>query len=177
MSPRIPSPRAPEKPSVSEAVEAQKQRRAQKIRDLQDDAQFDRLRTPTARRTLIVAGYLTMLGSSALAWVDPPGLASVTAPLLFLVGLGIALLLNRVVRHAGDPYDDALDERLIVLRDEAFHRSYPILVLAVLGGLLFLMVGLGDDVEHRHLEALFFGVGIAAVMTPLAVLNWSGEND
>lgn len=52
-----------------------------------------------------------MLGSGAIAWVNLAGLVPVTAPVLFLVGLGIARLLNRMVRHVGDPYDDALDER------------------------------------------------------------------
>lgn len=161
---------------VSAAVAAQRQRRAQRIRDLQDDERFDRLRTRLARRVLVVVGYAAALISGAIAWVDPDGLAAAAAPVVFLVGVGVAFLLNRVLRHVAADDDDALDERLLALRDRAFYLSYPVLVLGALAMLMVLMLGLGDAVEHRHLQAVFYTYGTAAAITPLSLLAW-GDHD
>jgi uncharacterized membrane protein len=161
--------------SLSAAVEAERRRRAQQVRDLQDDERFDRWRTPAAHRGLVVVGYLLAVGSGGIAWVDPSGPAAVMAPLVFLAAVGIGFLLHRVERHVADADDDVLDERAIALRDRAFHRSYPVLIFGILFALLALIMGLGDDVEARHLQALFYAYGAGALITPLALLAWGPD--
>jgi uncharacterized membrane protein len=156
----------------SETVAAERDRRAQKVRGLQDDERFDRLRTPGARRGLVVAGYVAAVVAGGLAWADPQGPVAVAAPVVFLLAVGVAFLLNRVARHMTEADDELLDERAVALRDRAFHRSYPVLTFGALGGLLALMLGLGDDVAAHHLQALFYTYGAVAMLTPVTLLVW-----
>jgi uncharacterized membrane protein len=153
--------------------------REKKTHKLQHDERMDRLRTLAARRTLVVVGYLLAATAAGLAWWDPPGLAELAVYLTFLVGVGLWLLLQRVVRGVVDAPDEALDERLVAVRDAAYRTAHTAVFGATGVAIFALMFAAGDgwfvsgfDVEQRHLEALFFAFALGAGMSTSAVLAW-----
>jgi hypothetical protein len=137
------------------------------------DALWNRLRSLGARRALVVTGYVLLVVTVAIAWIDPPGPVSVLAPIAFLAGIAVAFVLRRLVRYAVDPDDDRLDERLISIRGRVYHRAYFALTWAALAAILALMLGV--DPQDRHLQALFYGFGLTAILTPSAMLAWDRD--
>lgn len=158
--------------SFSEARAEAQRVRDQKIRGLQRDKNLDRLRQPGTRRLLVVFGYLTLLAAAVLAWRDPQGNASVVAPLLFLVGLGVAFVLQRTIRKIDELHDDALDERLVAVRDAAFRRAYIAVVWGVVASMLIMMIGVGENLALAHVQALFYAFALGAILTPMAIIAW-----
>lgn len=147
-------------------------RTAHRASRLQHDERFDALRTPRVRRGLVVASFLLWLSSTIV-------LAGWDFENLFLV-LGVltisgALLLNRTVRLVADAPDQALDERLVAVRNAAYRTSYRVLV--VVTGLALFAVSLVEtlgwfDLQGHHLRALLWGFLGVAILLPSAVLAW-----
>lgn len=144
---------------------------------LRSDERFDVFRSLPARRGLVVATFLLWLSAVALTWWD------VRAGNVFLVAgilmLGCYLLLNRAVRLVADAPDQALDERLVAVRNAAYRTSYRTLIVVTgltLAGLSLAvderLAWVAFDLEGHHLRALLFGFLGAAILLPTAVLAW-----
>ena len=160
--------------SFAGARDAARAQREQRARDLQHDERFDAFRTLRARRALVVLGYLALFAAAALSWADLPGLAGVAAHVVFLFGIGVAFVLRRALRQTDDAPDEALDERLVAIRNAAHRSAFYAVVwatLAVLLGLL-LAAGTGFTVETAHLQALFYAFALGAMLAPMAVMGW-----
>lgn len=143
------------------------------------DERFDALRGRPVRRGLVVVSFLLLLGAVALVWRD--GAAEVEAGLqiLYLVVALLAVsgftLVNIAVR-AHWP-EQALDERLVAVRNAAHHTAFRI--VGVITGLALFAVSLAWEVEQipftfepHHLRALMLAFVGLAVMLPGAVLAW-----
>lgn len=134
------------------------------------------LRSLPARRALVIAGYLLLFTASILGLWDLQDLSAFAAPLLYLLGFGVWLLLRRTLRYIDDASDDALDERQIALRNAAYRTSYIAVTAAALVAIVALMFyarfATGDVIEGRHLENLMLTLALGATLTPAAVLAW-----
>lgn len=144
-------------------------RRAQK---LQHDQRFDALRSLPARRALVVAGYLLLVTATVLALWDPLGEGVLVATPVYLLGFGVNIVLRRVLRNVDAERDEALDERLVAVRNAAHRTAYTIVVVATAAAIVALMFTVGDNVEARHLETLFLGLLLGAGLTPVSLLAW-----
>jgi hypothetical protein len=141
--------------SFAGARDAARRHRQQRARDLQhDDQRFDAFRTLRARRALVVLCYLALFAAAALSWTDLPGLAGVAAHVVFLFGIGVAFLLRRALRQTDDAPDEALDERLVAIRNAAHRSAYYAVVWATLAVLLGLLLAAGTEftVAGPHLQ-------------------------
>lgn len=92
------------------------------MRDLAD-TRWDRLRTPGGLRLLIFVAFSVMFAGPPVVWFveDPLGLVT----LAFVVSVFLTwFLLRRAVRLIPDAPDEALDERLMAIRDRAYLGAY-----------------------------------------------------
>lgn len=144
-------------------------RRAQK---LQHDQRFDALRSLSVRRALVVGGYLLLLTATVLALWDPLGEGVLVAAPVYLLGFGVNIVLRRVLRNIDAEHDEALDERLVAVRNAAHRTAYTIVVVATAVAIVALLFTVGDNVEARHLETLFLGLLLGAGLTPVSLLAW-----
>lgn len=101
-----------------------------------DDTQWDGLRTPSAKRTLVIsANIIFVAGTLFLFFVGDNGWAFYTLIHLLLLSVTL-ILLRKSVRLVADAPDDLLDERLVKLRDRAYLNAFKVLagfVLALAG--------------------------------------------
>lgn len=109
------------------------------------DTQWDGLRTPAAKRTLVIGANVIFAGGTLfLLFVGDNGWASYT--LIHFLLLAVSLfLLRKSVRLVADAPDELLDERLVKLRDRAYLNAFRILagyVLALVGAVFGLAVGM-----------------------------------
>lgn len=109
------------------------------------DTQWDGLRTPTAKRALVIgANVIFAAGTIFLSLVGDNGWASYT--LIHFALLFITLfLLRKSVRLVADAPDDLLDERLVKIRDRAYLNAFRILagfVVGLAGAAIGLAVGM-----------------------------------
>jgi hypothetical protein len=157
---------------MAEARQVAHERRVVRARRLQHDERFDALRTLTARRVLVVLGFVLAALGSGLIWRDAGGLSAAAGYAVFLAGFGVYALLQRVLRQSDDAPDEALDERLAAARDAATRTAYQILGTATVAALLVLLLVVRDAAGRRHIEALFLGFALVAVLLPSAVRAW-----
>lgn len=96
-----------------------------------------------------------------------------------LPGLVGWVLLNRAVRLIAEAPDQALDERLVAVRNAAYRTAYR--MVAVVTGLTLLAVSLAVDerlgwtafdLDGHHLRSLLIGFVALAALMPTAVLAW-----
>jgi hypothetical protein len=163
------------RPTSWAATRAEARAREQRRwRRLQHDHRFDRFRSLRMRRALVVAGYGLALVAALLTWLDSAVLFGTLPYLILLAGLGVYAVLSRTVRGTTAAPDEALDERLLALRDAAARVAYQRWGVLAVGAvfLLMLAVGRGFEVEAHHLEALFLGLALTGALTPSAVLAW-----
>jgi hypothetical protein len=149
---------------------------AAQVRALQDDPTFDRLRTRGARRGLVVAAFVALAGVVAAAAADAPVLLIIAA----VPTLAAGWALRRVVRLTADAPDEALDERLVAVRDDAYRHAWTILVPLTMTVLLLLYVAadarrIGLTLQADHVHALFWWVTGAGALLPSAVVAWRAE--
>lgn len=112
---------------------------------LLDDHSRDRLRTPGARRALVIAMTVLIIALPVVSIT-----VDYTAALLVVVPAGLTLLLLRSsVRTIADLPDEYLDERQIALRNLAYLKAYRLLaagaVLLVATAMVFGHPGSGTE--------------------------------
>jgi hypothetical protein len=103
------------------------------------DTRWDWLRTPSGLAILIGLTIAVLYGGPVAVWFFDDGIGLV--PLL-LVGAIFAVwfLLRRAVRLVADAPDDALDERLIAIRDRMYLSAYRQLVSVISVALIGILV-------------------------------------
>lgn len=152
-----------------------------------DDEKWNGLRTKAAKRFLVVAFNLVILGGTiALVLVEDSPWAIYTLIHVLLLGV-FWFLLRRSVRLVADAPDGALDERLRSNRDRSYVGAYQILafLLTLLLTALMVTVVIADSlattstfryefsVTWPQVQALFWLLlGYSAVL-PSMVLAWS----
>lgn len=138
---------------------------------------LDGLRSLRARRGLVMAGYLLTIAAAALAWSGAAGPMDGIAPLVYLLGFGVVLVLRAVLRDLDGAPDDALDERQVALRNAAYRTSYMAVVtvtaLAIVALMFHARFATDDAVDVGHLETVFLTLLLGATLTPAALLAWT----
>ncbi len=152
-----------------------------------DDEKWNGLRTPAAKRFLVVAFNVVVLGGTiALFLVEDGPWAAYTLIHVLLLGV-FWFLLRRSVRLVADAPDGALDERLRSNRDRSYVGAYQILafLLTLLLTALMVIVVLTDSAAETSLfryefsvtwpqvQALFWLLLGYAAALPSMVLAWS----
>lgn len=132
----------------------------------------DSLRRRPVRRGLVAGSFLLLLSAVMLVWANVTGVWYLAVALLF-VAAGWMLT---VVMRAHWP-DQALDERLVAVRNDAYRTSYRI--LGVVTGLGIFAVSAAwqvqaanFDLEPHQLRAVLLAFVGLALMMPAAVLAW-----
>ena len=152
-----------------------------------DDEKWNGLRTKAAKRFLVVAFNVVILGGTIALFLVPDGpWAAYTLIHVLLLGV-FWFLLRRSVRLVADAPDGALDERLRTNRDRSYVGAYQVLafLLTLLLTAVMVIVVLADSsavtssfhyefsVTWPQVQALFWLLlGYSAVL-PSMVLAWS----
>lgn len=152
-----------------------------------DDEKWNGLRTPAAKRFLVVSFNVVILGGTiALFLVEDGPWAAYTLIHVLLLGV-FWFLLRRSVRLVADAPDGALDERLRTNRDRSYVGAYQVLafLLTLLLTAVMVIVVVADSsaetssfhyefsVTWPQVQAMFWLLlGYSAVL-PSMVLAWS----
>lgn len=152
-----------------------------------DDEKWNGLRTPAAKRFLVVSFNVVILGGTiALFLVEDGPWAAYTLIHVLLLGV-FWFLLRRSVRLVADAPDGALDERLRTNRDRSYVGAYQVLafLLTLLLTAVMVIVVIADSsaetssfhyefsVTWPQVQAMFWLLlGYSAVL-PSMVLAWS----
>ena len=162
------------------------------VQDSLEDTRWDGLRTPAAKRALLVSTNLVALVGGALLWFMPEdsgaGFAvSLVALALYLLLLGAGwYLLRQSTRLIADAPDDALDERTVSERNRSYLPAYRVLTTAVMIGWIFVLgftaageeLGVVDDpyvieLTMKELQVLFWGTLFYVAALPSMALAWA----
>lgn len=152
-----------------------------------DDEKWNGLRTPAAKRFLVVSFNVVILGGTiALFLVEDGPWAAYTLIHVLLLGV-FWFLLRRSVRLVADAPDGALDERLRTNRDRSYVGAYQVLafLLTLLLTAVMVIAVIADSsaetssfhyefsVTWPQVQAMFWLLlGYSAVL-PSMVLAWS----
>lgn len=140
---------------------------------LQHDHRYDALRPLPRRRALVVVALGAIAALSGTLWLAG---SAWLAALLWLVAVAGLVLLRRVVRETADLPDDALDERLVAVRDSAYRTAFATvaaLCVAVLVPLWIAVDGFDYTVTAGNLHALLWAVILTTLTLPSAILAWT----
>lgn len=137
------------------------------------DTRWDPLRTPTARRALVVAFAASLAVTTAVfvaagGW----GLVALAAP------IAAVYLLRRSVRTVADLPDEHLDERLVAERDRTYVHAYRVLAAVTVVTVLTLqLVAERATLGFHDVGAAFWLLTLGAVGLPSAVLAWTHPDE
>jgi multisubunit Na+/H+ antiporter MnhB subunit len=96
--------------------------RPEVMKDL-SDTRWDWLRTPRGLTAVIAVSFFVLFVAPVIVWFVDDGIGF--APLVMVAGVFVAwFLLRRAVRLVADAPDDALDERLIEIRNRTYLSAY-----------------------------------------------------
>ena len=152
-----------------------------------DDEKWNGLRTPEAKRFLVVAFNVVILGGTiTLFLVEDGPWAAYTLIHVLLLGV-LWFLLRRSVRLVPDAPDGALDERLRAHRDRSYVGAYQMLafVLTLLLTALMVIIVMRDSsaetslfryeftVTWPQVQAMFWLLLGYSATLPSMVLAWS----
>lgn len=145
-----------------------------RARSFQDDTRFDRFRGLRIRRASVVVTFVLLAAAVAAFWAD----LEIVAPGLAALALISGLLLRRVVRLTADAPDEALDERLIAVRNASYLQAYRVVSSLTVLALLVLSIAVDAsridyETTGAHLTALFWGFLGVSLITPTAVVAWT----
>lgn len=162
------------------------------VQDSLEDTRWDGLRTPGAKRALLVSTNLVALVGGALLWFMPEDsgtgfAASLVGLALYLLLLGAGwYLLRQSTRLIADAPDAALDERTVSERNRSYLPAYRVLTTAVMIGWIFVLgftaageeLGLVDDpyvieLTLKQLQVLFWGTLFYVSALPSMALTWA----
>lgn len=160
-------------------IQQQRSRREARYASKLHDERFGALRSQPARRGLVVTSFLLLFNAIALIWRDSTAKVEAGFHVVYLVVTlltvsGFALVNVAVRAHWPE---QALDERLIAVRNAAHRTAFRI--LGIITGLALFVVSIVWEAEQipfvlepQHLRALLLAfVGLALIM-PGAVLAW-----
>ena len=118
--------------------------RREVMKDLAD-TRWDWLRTTAGLRTVIGLGFFVLFPGPLIVWFVDDEIG--VTPLLLVAGIfGAWFLLRRAVRLVADAPDDALDERLIAIRNRIYLSAFRALATVVgILGISFLIWAFGAD--------------------------------
>ena len=126
------------------------------------DTKWDWLRTPRGLDTVITIAFFTLFVAPVIVWFVDDGIGII--PLVMVVGIFAAwFLLRRAVRLVADAPDEALDERLVAIRNRIYLSAYRALatVLGFLGVAILIWA---------------FQADVSGIMTTTLSLTWSQIN-
>ena len=126
------------------------------------DTKWDWLRTPRGLDTVITIAFFTLFVAPVIVWFVDDGIGII--PLVMVVGIFAAwFLLRRAVRLVADAPDEALDERLVAIRNRIYLSAYRALatVLGFLGVAILIWA---------------FQADVSGIMTSTLSLTWSQIN-
>jgi hypothetical protein len=131
------------------------------MRDLAD-TKWDWLRTPRGLDTVITIAFFMLFVAPVIVWFVDDGIGII--PLVMVAGIFAAwFLLRRAVRLVADAPDEALDERLVAIRNRIYLSAYRALatVLGFLGVAVLIWA---------------FQTDVSGVMTTSLSLTWPQIN-
>jgi len=137
------------------------------------DRWFDRLRSPLARRALVVVAAVLIVASVALQWTGRDGVS--TAGVLALL---VVMLLGLTTRVMAEAPARELDERMVAARNAAFRTAYHLVAVGIVVLLVaFLATSGGEEiaVERGQVIAAVWLVAVTALFLPSAILAWNEE--
>ena len=126
------------------------------------DTKWDLLRTPRGLTAVIGLSFFVLFVAPVIVWFVDDGIGII--PLAMVAGVfAVWFLLRRAVRLVADAPDDALDERLLAIRNRIYLSAFRALatVLAVLGIAVLVWAFQADD---------------SGVMTMTLSLTWPQTN-
>ncbi len=137
------------------------------------DTSYDRFRSPSALRMLVVA-YVVATIALPLCWLAWGAIAGVAA---FLPWLGVFLLMRVAVRSQADLPDEVLDERMRTERDSVYVGAYRLVasVLFIAANVALAAVAFGDGDEsitfdYESVSAVFWALFSLLLGAPSLVL-------
>lgn len=110
------------------------------------DTKWNWLRTSRGLTVVIAVTFLVVFVAPAIVWFVDDGFGVI--PLLMVAAVfAVWFLLRRAVRLVADAPDDALDERLIAIRNRVYLSAFRALatVLALMGTALLIWAFQADD--------------------------------
>lgn len=118
--------------------------RCEVMKDLAD-TRWDWVRTPAGLRAVIALGFFVLFPGPVIVWFVEDGIG--VTPLFLVAGIfGVWFLLRRAVRLVADAPDDALDERLLAIRNRIYLSAFRALATVVgILGISFLIWAFGAD--------------------------------
>ena len=157
-----------------------------KAQELMVDTKFDRLRTPAAKRLLVVLGALLLVGAAVLYWFED-SLFIGAGFLGVLAVFTVWWLLRLSLRLVADAPDEALDEFQVRQRDRTYldaYRALGSIMSALAVGLMLLVISTdvveSGSVEHYQLSLTFGQVSAiiwlvlgSTLLIPNLTLAWS----
>lgn len=140
--------------------------------------------TRQRRRAAVVATYLGYLAMSGAWYVASAQRSAGLFVLVLVLGVvmltGLAVLLTSWVWYAANETTAKLDERQQQVRDRAYLHSYRLFagivtLVAVYGGLAW-DTGLWLPQTWNQVQAVVWGVLLAAMTLPSAVVAWTAPD-
>ena len=131
------------------------------MKDL-SDTRRDWLRTPRGLTAVIAVSFFVLFVAPVIVWFVDDGIGII--PLVMVAGVfAVWFLLRRAVRLVADAPDDALDERLVAIRNRIYLSAFRALatVLSFMGMALLIWAFQADD---------------SGVMTMTLSLTWPQTN-
>jgi len=110
------------------------------------DTKWNWLRTPRGLTVVIAVTFLVVFVAPVIVWFVDDGVGIL--PLVMVAGVfGVWFLLRRAVRLVADAPDDALDERLIAIRNRVYLSAFRALatVVPVMAAALLVWAFQADD--------------------------------
>lgn len=111
------------------------------------DTKWNWLRSPRGLGVVIALAFFVIFVAPVIVWFVDDGIGII--PLVMVAGIfGVWFLLRRAVRLVADAPDDALDERLVAIRNRIYLSAFRALatVLGLVGvGILFWAMFHADD--------------------------------
>ena len=126
------------------------------------DTKWDWLRTPRGLDTVITIAFFMLFVAPVIVWFVDDGIGII--PLVMVAGIfAVWFLLRRAVRLVADAPDEALDERLVAIRNRIYLSAYRALatVLGFLGVAILIWA---------------FQADVSGIMTTTLSLTWSQIN-
>ncbi len=141
------------------------------------DTTYDRFRSPTALRVLVIATSAVIAGIP-VAWLVG---GSIIGVLVVIGWVALHLILRVAVRSQADLPDEVLDERMRAERDRVYLGAFRLLasVTFLAANAAFIAVAFGEDrtitFDYDSVSAVFwtlFALMISAPSLVLAVHKW-----
>jgi hypothetical protein len=124
-----------------------------------NDTKWDGLRTPKAKRILVIGSNLVILFGTGFLFGVGDNLWSSYAVIHIILIFAFWFLLRQSVRLVADAPDAALDERMIAERDRSYFEAYRLLGGLILTLATALMVfAIISDARNTSVDAFYYNL-------------------